>query len=120
MLLHANPSFDKLARATAKIETTVRASERMYKQVLARHSNSVKVLQLYVKFLQSVRNDPWSAAKWMAEAEKLQKLEEEANERCVRMISFYKCRAARSALILMQGCIRQQQRCDSVRWPYQA
>jgi hypothetical protein len=34
-----------------------------YKQVLSRHSSSVKVLQLYVKFLQSVRGDPWGAAK---------------------------------------------------------
>ncbi|GFH31561.1 uncharacterized protein HaLaN_30628, partial [Haematococcus lacustris] len=52
-------------------------------QVLSRHSSSVKVLQLYVKFLQGVRNDPWSAARWAAEAEKLQKMEEEANERAV-------------------------------------
>ena len=82
-LMHNNITFDKLAKAVQQIETSVRASERMYKQVLARHSNSVKVLQLYVKFLQGVRNDPWSAAKWAAEAEKLQKAEEEANERCV-------------------------------------
>jgi Tfp pilus assembly protein PilF len=80
-LTHENVTFEKLAKAVFKIESTVKASERMYRQVLARHSNSVKVLQLYVKFLQGVRNDPWSASKWMAEAEKLQKLEEEANER---------------------------------------
>ncbi|KAL6757720.1 hypothetical protein V8C86DRAFT_1620236 [Haematococcus lacustris] len=82
-LLHANVTFDKLTRAVARIEVTVRAAERMYKQVLSRHSSSVKVLQLYVKFLQGVRNDPWSAARWAAEAEKLQKMEEEANERAV-------------------------------------
>ncbi|KAL6757143.1 hypothetical protein V8C86DRAFT_1716601 [Haematococcus lacustris] len=82
-LLHANVTFDKLSNAVARIESTVRASDRMYKQVLSRHSNSVKVLQLYVKFLQGVRSDPWSAARWAAEAEKLQKLEEEANERAV-------------------------------------
>ncbi|KAJ9529670.1 hypothetical protein QJQ45_014402 [Haematococcus lacustris] len=82
-LLHANITFDKLSRAVARIETCVRASERMYRTVLSRHSSSVKVLQLYVKFLQGVRNDPWSAARWAAEAEKLQKMEEEANERAV-------------------------------------
>ncbi len=50
-------------------------------QVLARHGNSVKILVLYVKFLKGVRNDPWSAARWAVEAEKLARLEEEANER---------------------------------------
>jgi hypothetical protein len=32
-LLHNNVTFDKLARATARIDSTVKASERMYKQV---------------------------------------------------------------------------------------
>ncbi len=49
--------------------------------MLARHGGSVKILVLYVKFLQTVRYDPWSAARWAAEAEKLARLEEEANER---------------------------------------
>jgi hypothetical protein len=31
--------------------------------VLARHSSSVKILQLYVKFLQGVKGDPWTAGK---------------------------------------------------------
>jgi hypothetical protein len=52
-------------------------------QVLARHSNSVKIMALYVKFLQGVRNDPWGAARWGAEVEKMQHVEEEANERAV-------------------------------------
>jgi hypothetical protein len=50
-------------------------------QVLARHSNSVKIIALYVKFLQTVKNDPWSAARWGSELEKMQRAEEEANER---------------------------------------
>ncbi|GFH11722.1 uncharacterized protein HaLaN_07268 [Haematococcus lacustris] len=79
-LLHANVTFDKLTRAVARIEVTV----------LSRHSSSVKVLQLYVKFLQGVRNDPWSAARWAAEAEKLQKMEEEANESSsVKVLQLY-------------------------------
>jgi hypothetical protein len=80
-LLHHNVTFDKLARVILNIERSIRACERMYRQVLARHSNSVKVLQLYVKFLQGVRNDPWSAANWLAETEKLQRLEEDLNQR---------------------------------------
>jgi hypothetical protein len=88
-LLHNSVTFHKMVDAVAHIDTTVKASERMYKQVLARHSNSVKIVALYVKFLQGVRNDPWAAARWMAELEKMQRAEEEANERCARVHSGY-------------------------------
>jgi hypothetical protein len=82
-LLARTVTFGKLAKAVQQIDATVKASERMYQQVLARHSNSVKIVGLYVKFLQDVRNDPWAAARWMAELEKMQHAEEEANEKYV-------------------------------------
>ncbi len=34
--------------------------------VLARHNSNAKLLRLYALFLQDVRNDPWSAAKWFS------------------------------------------------------
>jgi hypothetical protein len=55
-LLHNNVTFDKLADAVESIEKTVKAAEQTYKQVLHRHSSSHKILVLYVKFLQVVRN----------------------------------------------------------------
>jgi hypothetical protein len=81
-LLRTSVSFSQLSDAVQCIEATVRASERMYRQVLARYSGSVKIIDLYVKFLQGVRNDPWAAARWGAELEKLVQAEEDANERC--------------------------------------
>ncbi len=94
---HRMARFNKLAATVSRIDRSVRAAERMFRQVLNRHSNSVKVgplgsvsmslllvafpacpgcaqpcyffaracswllqiLQLYVKFLQGVKNDPW-------------------------------------------------------------
>jgi hypothetical protein len=50
-------------------------------QALSRHASSLDLLSLYVKFLQGVRNDPWGAAHWQAEVEKLQRQEEELNQR---------------------------------------
>lgn len=58
---HRLARFDKLAAAVNRIEASVKSAERMYRTVLARHSSSVKILQLYVKFLQGVRGDPWTA-----------------------------------------------------------
>jgi hypothetical protein len=60
---HRLARFDKLSAAVARIEAGVRAAERMYRTVLARHSSSVKILQLYVKFLQGVKGDPWTAGR---------------------------------------------------------
>jgi hypothetical protein len=70
-------------------------------QVLARHSNSVKIVSLYVKFLQGVRNNPWSAARWGAELEKMQRMEEEANESYVQMIFHVP-----SAMRIVRDCCR--------------
>lgn len=39
--------------------------------VLQRHSNSVKLLRIYAKFLEFVKIDPWNASKWSAEADRL-------------------------------------------------
>jgi hypothetical protein len=60
---HRLARFDKLAAAVNRIEGSVKSAERMYRTVLTRHSSSVKILQLYVKFLQIVKGDPWSAGK---------------------------------------------------------
>jgi hypothetical protein len=81
-LLHKRVTFSKLAAATARIEESVRTAERMYRSALGRHAGSVDMLALYVRFLRDVRCDPWAAARWSAEVEKLQHLEEEANQRC--------------------------------------
>ncbi len=80
-LQHRVVTFRKLAGAVRHIEQSTRAAERQYKHVMARHAGKLDILHLYVKFLLQVRHDPWAAAKWSAEVEKIQRLEEEENNR---------------------------------------
>ena len=50
--------------ALIALQTTVKAAERAYRMVLQRHGGSARLVRLYGHFLESVRHDPWSAAKW--------------------------------------------------------
>jgi hypothetical protein len=34
------------------------------RMILNRHAANVKILRLYARFLEGVKHDPWSAAKW--------------------------------------------------------
>lgn len=34
------------------------------RMVLQRHSSNMRIVRLYAKFLEGVKNDPWNAAKW--------------------------------------------------------
>ena len=40
--------------------------------MLRHHSSNVKIVRLYAMFLEHVKHDPWNAARWFAEAEKLE------------------------------------------------
>ena len=54
-----------LASAIKRIDQSVKQAEKAYRTVLHRHPNSVKMLRLYARFLLDVKNDPWSASKWI-------------------------------------------------------
>ncbi|KAG2445088.1 hypothetical protein HYH02_008955 [Chlamydomonas schloesseri] len=80
LLMHTNVNFVKLTKAMNRIEVTVRAAERAYRTVLTRHSTNARLVRLYGRFLESVKFDPWAAAKWFAEAERLEERDEHAKE----------------------------------------
>ncbi|KAG2431968.1 hypothetical protein HYH02_013184 [Chlamydomonas schloesseri] len=80
LLLHTDVSYLKLTKALDRIETTVRAAERAYRSVLSRQRNSARLIRLYGRFLESVKFDPWAAAKWFTEAERLDEQEEQARD----------------------------------------
>jgi len=46
------------------------AAHRTYKLVLDRYPRNAKLLRSYGKFLENVKQDPWTASKYYAEAEK--------------------------------------------------
>lgn len=47
-------------------------AESAYRQVLERYPGNAKLVKSYARFLEHVVNDPWKAAKFYAEADKLQ------------------------------------------------
>ena len=54
-----------LATAIKRIDVSVKQADRIYRNILVRHPNSVKLLRLYARFLLDIKNDPWTAAKWL-------------------------------------------------------
>ncbi|KAL6764360.1 hypothetical protein V8C86DRAFT_1584223 [Haematococcus lacustris] len=79
-LLNSKIRFETLSQLVAKLDTTIKAAEQAYKQVLARHGTNVKLLRLYAKFSEHIKHDPWTAAKWFAEADALEQQEEKAKD----------------------------------------
>ena len=77
LMLPSKVKFEALSAAVHELDKAVRLADRSYKQILARHASNVKIMRLYGKFLEHVKHDPWSAAKWFAEAETLEQHEED-------------------------------------------
>ncbi|KAG2493479.1 hypothetical protein HYH03_008295 [Edaphochlamys debaryana] len=77
-LLHHDVSFNALARAFRQIEVSKTKADRTYKMVLDRYPSSVKLLRSYGRFLEEVKNDPWTAAKYYGEADKVEEQQENA------------------------------------------
>ncbi|KXZ45668.1 hypothetical protein GPECTOR_52g66 [Gonium pectorale] len=72
----SNISFMHLSKALGKIETSVSQAQTAYRVVLESYGNSAKLVRLYGKFLLNIKNDPWGAAEYFTEADRL----EEATE----------------------------------------
>ncbi|EFJ45114.1 hypothetical protein VOLCADRAFT_106127 [Volvox carteri f. nagariensis] len=91
-------SFTHLSKSLAKIETSVsqaghlslpsplnawalrvqhaRTAQRAYRVVLESYGNNPKLVHLYGRFLQTIKNDPWHAAEYFAEAERLEEMQD--------------------------------------------
>ncbi|KAG2425298.1 hypothetical protein HXX76_013879 [Chlamydomonas incerta] len=80
LLLRSRVDFNHLSRALHRIEVSVKAAERAYRSVLARHAGSARLVRLYGRFLETVKFDPWAAAKWYSEADRLEDAAEHTKE----------------------------------------
>ncbi|GFR46430.1 hypothetical protein Agub_g8004 [Astrephomene gubernaculifera] len=65
-------SFTHLSKALAKIDTSVSEAQAAYRVVLESYSSNPKLVRLYGKFLQTIKNDPWGASEYFADAERLE------------------------------------------------
>ena len=65
LLLHSEVSFRGLVAALRDIQAAQARAERLYTTMIERYPTSPKVFRSYAKFLEDVRNNPWSATKFL-------------------------------------------------------
>ncbi|GFR44799.1 hypothetical protein Agub_g6134 [Astrephomene gubernaculifera] len=70
-------SFTSLSKALANIEASVSQAQAAYHLVLETYGNSPRLVHLYGRFLETVKNDPWGAGEYYAEAERLEQAKNE-------------------------------------------
>jgi hypothetical protein len=64
------PQLSNMSAMFARIDLMEGAANRTYRLVLDRYPRNAKLLRSYGRFLENVKQDPWGAAKYYAEAEK--------------------------------------------------
>ncbi|GLC41265.1 hypothetical protein PLESTM_001177800 [Pleodorina starrii] len=67
-------SFMHLSRALGKIESSVSQAQTAYRVVLENYGHNPKLVRLYGKFLQTIKNDPWRASEYFSEADRLEEI----------------------------------------------
>ncbi|KAG2440500.1 hypothetical protein HYH02_010378 [Chlamydomonas schloesseri] len=77
LLLHNTVAFTSLAKALHRIEKSVSVAEGIYRAALLRYPSSPKLVRGYAKFLEAVKNNPWKAARYFNEADKLQEAQQQ-------------------------------------------
>mmetsp|Transcript_27721 Transcript_27721/g.51210 ORF Transcript_27721/g.51210 Transcript_27721/m.51210 type:complete len:913 (-) Transcript_27721:139-2877(-) len=80
ILQNHNVSFRMLSTSLSKIEGTVREAENAYHIVLEQYGNNVKLLRLYAKFLEGIKNDPSKAEMYYQEASKIEDLQGDSGD----------------------------------------
>jgi Tfp pilus assembly protein PilF len=66
-LLHDSVAFKDLQRSFALMDGAEKQATQVYRRVMERYPGNGKLLKIYGRFLEHVRNDPWSASKYYAE-----------------------------------------------------
>eukprot|EP00198_Chlamydomonas_reinhardtii_P011170 XP_001700507.1 predicted protein [Chlamydomonas reinhardtii] len=80
LLLNDAVNLNSLTSAFRKIEKMESLADKTYKLVLERYPKAVKLLRSYANFLEMVKNDPWTAAQYNAEADKQEEALENAEQ----------------------------------------
>ncbi|KAG2426213.1 hypothetical protein HXX76_013194 [Chlamydomonas incerta] len=65
-------SFRSLSRSLEEIDTSVKQAEAAYRAVLEMYGNSPRLVRLYARFLETVKQDPWGAAEYSAHADRIE------------------------------------------------
>ncbi|PNH12150.1 Tiny macrocysts protein B [Tetrabaena socialis] len=67
-------SFTRMSKALNKIENSVSQAQTAYRVTLEQYGSNPKLVRLYGKFLERIKNDPWGAQEYFAEADRLEEM----------------------------------------------
>ncbi|GLI70677.1 hypothetical protein VaNZ11_015617 [Volvox africanus] len=70
-------SFSSLSKSLEEIDTSITQAETAYRVVLELYNNSPRLVRLYARFLETIKQDPWTAAQYHATAERLEENKDE-------------------------------------------
>lgn len=71
-LLSRIVNFSHLSRAFLSLDNQEQRAVKVYQSVLERYPKSIKVLRSYARFLEEIKNDPWTANKYYQDAERIE------------------------------------------------
>jgi PAS domain-containing protein len=80
-LLEPEITLDSLSKLSSRIDRYEVKTDQSFKLLLERYPKSVKLMRSYGMFLEQVKKDPWSAAKYFNEADKIESAAAEARRR---------------------------------------
>ncbi|GIM07919.1 hypothetical protein Vretimale_11958 [Volvox reticuliferus] len=70
-------SFSSLSKSLEEIDTSITQAETAYRVVLELYNNSPRLVRLYARFLETIKQDPWTAAQYHDAAERLEEDKDE-------------------------------------------
>ncbi|GLC74510.1 hypothetical protein PLESTF_001521700 [Pleodorina starrii] len=65
-------SFTSLSKSLENIDNSVKKAESAYRVAMELYNNSPRLVRLYARFLETIKQDPWSASQYYASAERLE------------------------------------------------
>ncbi|CAG9461054.1 unnamed protein product [Pedinophyceae sp. YPF-701] len=77
-LLRPDLTFRSLSHSFSTLAMSSERAEKVYASMLERYPRNVKLLRAYGKFLDDLKNDPWKAARYYGEADKIEDMQAEA------------------------------------------
>ncbi|PNW76483.1 hypothetical protein CHLRE_11g467629v5 [Chlamydomonas reinhardtii] len=73
-------SFSSLSKSLEEIDSSVSQAETAYRVVLELYNNSPRLVRLYARFLETIKQDPWGAAEYSAAADRLEQNKDEEGQ----------------------------------------
>jgi len=78
-LMRSDVNFRHLSGAFVRMDKIETSASSTYKVVLERYPKSVKLMRSYGRFLEEVKNDPWTGSKYLTEADRIEDAQAEAH-----------------------------------------